>query len=204
MRCSAMKANPGAGLSLLLLAVMIAACGRGAGSAAPVAAADAPAGFLIANVLLVDGSGAAPVAGAVRVESGSIAAVGDLEPLARERVIDGRGQVLAPGFIDTHSHAADDLGDHPDAIPVVSQGITTIIAGQDGSSAYPLTDFFAELETNPVAVNVASFAGHNTIRGIVMGDDYKRAASEEEVGRMETLLEEDLAAGRWVSRVASI
>ncbi len=201
MRCSAMKANSGAGL-LLLLAVMIAACGRGAEPPAPVttaeapaAAAEAPSGFLIANVLLVDGSGAAPAAGTVRVECGSIAAVGDLEPLAGERVIDGRGQVLAPGFIDTHSHAADDLGDHPDAIPVVSQGITTIVAGQDGSSAYPLTDFFAGLEASPVAVNVASYAGHNTIRGIVMGDDYKRAASDAEVGRMETLLDKDLAAG---------
>ena len=86
-----------------------------------------------------------PVAGTVRVEGGTIAAVGELEPLAGERMIDGGGQVLAPGFIDTHSHAADDLGEHPDAIPAVSQGITTIIAGQDGGSAYPLTDFFAGL-----------------------------------------------------------
>ena len=47
---------------------------------------------------------------------------------------------------------------------MVSQGITTIIAGQDGGSAYPLTDFFAGLEARPVAVNVASYAGHDTIR----------------------------------------
>ena len=73
----------------------------------PPETAEAPTGFLIANVLLVDGSGAAPVAGAVRVEGGTIAAVGELEPLTGERMIDGGGQVLAPGFIDTHSHAAD-------------------------------------------------------------------------------------------------
>ena len=58
-----------------------------------------------------------------------------------EAVVDGGGLTLAPGFIDTHSHADRGLFEYPDALPVVSQGITTIIVGQDGGSPYPLADF---------------------------------------------------------------
>ncbi len=155
----------------------------------------ATSGFLISNVLLIDGSGAPPRAGAVRVSGAMITAVGALEPLEAEAMIDGGGQMLAPGFIDTHSHAVEDLGIHPSAIPVVSQGITTIVTGQDGDSALPLTDLFAALESNPVAVNVASYAGHNTIRAAVMGEDYRRAASDDEIGRMKALLLREMNAG---------
>src|SRR5690606_15522805 len=83
----------------------------------------------------------------------------------------------------------------PDALPAVSQGITTVVLGQDGGSPLPLADFFAGLRASPVAVNVASYAGHNTIRSRVLGDDYPRPASDEEVAAMAALLEEELAAG---------
>lgn len=174
---------------LLLACMVLGACGREGGQS------PADTGFLIDNVLLVDGTGAAPREGALRVVAGRIAAVGDVEPLDGERVIDGRGQVLAPGFIDTHTHADGDILDHPDAVPVVSQGITTIVAGQDGGSHIPLADYFTALEQNPVAVNIASYSGHNTIRHAVMGEDYERAATDAEIARMEALLQQDLDAG---------
>ena len=69
------------------------------------------------------------------------------------------------------------------------------MAGQDGSQQHPLAEFFAELEASPVAVNVASYAGHGTLRGEVMGEDYERHASAQEVAAMADLLRAELEAG---------
>lgn len=157
--------------------------------------AQAPPGFIVVHALILDGGGASATQGAVRVVDGRITAVGDLIPLAGERVVDAHGLALAPGFIDDHSHHDGALAEQPDALGAVSQGITTIIVGQDGFSHFPLRDYFATLERHPVAVNVASYAGHNTVRDLVLGRDFRRAASAEEVGRMKVLLRQELAAG---------
>ncbi|MDX1405543.1 MAG: D-aminoacylase [Woeseiaceae bacterium] len=154
-----------------------------------------PPGFLVRNVQIVDGSGAPAVAGSVRVNDGLIANLGDLEPCEGETVIDGGGQFLAPGFIDTHSHADKDIFEHPEALPVVSQGITTIVVGQDGRSPYPLNDFFSKLETAPAAVNIASYVGHNTLRHRGLGNAYQRAASDDEIDSMKAMLASELESG---------
>jgi len=151
--------------------------------------------WLISGVQIVDGSGADAFPGSVRIDGGRIAAVGDLEPLPGETVIDGQGQVLAPGFIDTHSHADRDLFDQPGALAAVGQGITTAIFGQDGGSPLPLSEFYARIEASPVALNVAAYSGHNTLRDSVMGKDFKRPASDAETEQMQSLLEADLQAG---------
>ena len=153
------------------------------------------AGTLITNVMVIDGSGTPAVRADVRLSNGLIAGFGDLAACEDDAVIDGAGQVLAPGFIDTHSHAGGNIFEFPDALPVISQGITTIIAGQDGGSFFPLSDFFDQLETNPASINVASYAGHGTIRMEVLGDDFKRVATEEEIVAMSELLEQELASG---------
>jgi N-acyl-D-amino-acid deacylase len=103
--------------------------------------------------------------------------------------------VLAPGFIDTHSHVDYDITDHRDAVADISQGITTVITGQCGGSQLPLEDLFAGLEKERPAVNVASFSGHGTIRAEVMGEDFARPASVEEIEMMRELLVKDLEAG---------
>ncbi|MFN8652306.1 MAG: D-aminoacylase [Gemmatimonadales bacterium] len=150
---------------------------------------------LIHDALIYDGSGRTPYRGSLRVENGRIAAVGTLTPRTGDTVIEARGRALAPGFIDTHSHADDDLEAIPDALGAVSQGITTVVGGQDGGSPYPLREYFARLERHPVAVNLAAYAGHNTIRGIVLGEKFQREATAEEVGRMRLLLRQEMAAG---------
>ena len=125
---------------------------------------------LITNATVVDGTGEPRFTADVRIVDDRIAAVGDLEPEPDEPVIDARGMVLAPGFIDTHSHADGAIFEHRDALAAVNQGITTVVVGQDGGSEFPLEDFFARLEEGGAAVNVASFAGHGTLREKVMGE----------------------------------
>ncbi|MEX2125253.1 MAG: D-aminoacylase [Woeseia sp.] len=156
---------------------------------------DKPGSLLIRDVQIVDGTGAAAFAGDVRISGNSIAEVGDLEASDRDVLFEGRGLTLAPGFIDTHSHAERDLLDQPDALPAVSQGITTVIAGQDGGSELPLAGFFAEVEATPVAINIASYVGHNTLRSKVLSKDYRRKATEAEVEAMAAILEQELASG---------
>jgi N-acyl-D-aspartate/D-glutamate deacylase len=150
---------------------------------------------LIAGATVVDGTGRPGFTADVRIEDDRIAAVGDLEPGPDEPVVDGRGLVLAPGFIDTHSHADTDPFAHRDAVAAVSQGITTTVVGQDGESRLPLGEFYARLETEPTAINMASYTGHGSLRMQVMGDDFARAAGPTEIAGMEALLADDMEAG---------
>jgi len=152
-------------------------------------------GSLITNVMVIDGSGFPAVLANVRIRDGLIAGIGELATCEGDIVVDGDGQTLAPGFIDTHSHADGDLFEFPDALPVISQGITTVIVGQDGGSPFPLDDFFERLEASPASINVASYAGHGTIRMQVLGDDFKRVATEEEILAMSRILADELESG---------
>ena len=182
----------------LLAVALLAGCQESPDSGSQKSQAEPPSppeSWLIENVVIVDGTGAPGAAGSVRVLHERITAVGKLEALPGETVIDGGGQVLAPGFIDTHSHADGALQERPDALAAVSQGITTVVIGQDGWSKFPLADYFAQIEASPAAINVASYAGHGRLRAEVMGEDYKREADMSEVGRMAALLQQELDAG---------
>ena len=165
--------------------------------AAPVPS-PASATSVITNVVVLDGTGAPGKPGAVRLSGGDIVAVGDandVRPRSGEPVTDGGGLTLAPGFIDTHSHADRALASGSDALGALSQGVTTVIAGQDGGSPYPIATFFARLESAGSPVNVGAYVGHGTLRARVMGEDYKRHARPDELARMEALLAEELRAG---------
>ncbi len=151
--------------------------------------------MLIAGATVVDGTGEPRFTADVRIVDDRIAAIGDLEPGPDEPVIDAHGLVLAPGFIDSHSHADRAILDRRDALGAVSQGITTTVVGQDGDSVFPLEEFYGRLESTPPAINVASYVGHGTVRGRVMGDDFKRAATDDEIARMAALVEQEMAAG---------
>ena len=174
-----------------LAAILLAGCSAEPGLPLPAGGG----GLLIRDVRVVDGSGAPGFSGDVRIAAGDIVEVGDLEARDGEQVFEGEGLVLAPGFIDTHSHADGDIFAQPAALPAVSQGITTVVVGQDGGSPFPLAEFFARLEERPAAVNVAAYVGHNTLRAEVLGGDYRRAATEAEVEEMARLLRRELGSG---------
>jgi N-acyl-D-amino-acid deacylase len=156
--------------------------------------AEPPSSTLLRNALIIDGTGAPARRGDVRVSGDRIAAVGQLTPLAGERVMDALGLALAPGLIDTHSHHDRGLATNRDALAMVSQGVTTIVIGQDGGGS-DLGATFARLDTQSVAVNVASYAGHGSLRTRVMGEDFKRHATAAEIDSMKTLLEAEMRAG---------
>ena len=151
------------------------------------------------GVTLIDGSGRSPVNDATVVVTGdSITAAG---PRARIQVpqgaqlIDGKGLVLAPGFIDTHNHSDRGLDEEPTAATQVSQGITTVAVGQDGGSRWPIGDYLRKLETNQVSLNVVTFVGHATLRSNVMGDDTNRVATSDEIEKMKQQAEQGMREG---------
>ena len=171
---------------------MLAACAKPASSPAPETASK---GMLIVNARVIDGTGAPSRVTSVRIIGDRIADIGDLHQRQGETVVIGTGLALAPGFIDTHSHADGGLFQHRDALADVSQGITTVVVGQDGDSPYPLAEFFAHVARAPAAVNVAAYVGHGTVRDLVLGKDYKRVATPEEVLRMQQLVEQEMRSG---------
>jgi len=177
-------------LNSLLLSILI--CGF---SYAAIAEETPEITQLIQNALLLDGSGSNGVHADVRFNQNRIMAIGKLEPIETDEVMDAKGMVLAPGFIDSHSHHDVGLENSPEAVAAVSQGVTTIVVGMDGVSHFPLQDFKQKLAANPPAVNVASFTGHGSIRFKVMGADFKREATTEEVTQMQALLANDLKSG---------
>jgi N-acyl-D-amino-acid deacylase len=149
--------------------------------------------ILKANI--VDGTGARARVGNVRIDGGKIICVGKCSPIKGDIIINGKGLILAPGFIDTHSHHDRHIDKRPDALAAINQGVTTVVVGEDGDSALPLSTFFDARKTNPSTINFASYVGHGTVRGAVMGADYKRAATPEEIAKMEALVEGAMKEG---------
>ncbi|GAB4036683.1 hypothetical protein GCM10028809_49670 [Spirosoma gilvum] len=155
--------------------------------------AQLPQTQLITNVRLIDGTGTVARKVAVRLRGDRIWEVGELTAFPSENVTDGHGMVLAPGFIDSHSH--HDISAKPDAIPALNQGITTIVIGQDGGG-YLMDTLQARMKQQPAAINVASYTGHAMLRQKVMGvNGLYRTAKSDEVERMKGLLQAEMNHG---------
>ncbi len=150
---------------------------------------------IISGALVYDGSGAPPVVTDIAIAGDTIAKIGDLSGAKAKVTHTVPNFALSPGFIDTHSHHDWGLNKGRDARAVVTQGITTIVVGQDGGSNTPLKDYFQLMTDSPAAVNVASYTGHNTLRDIVMGKDFKRKATQKEIDSMLLLMRADMDAG---------
>ncbi|HJU88782.1 MAG TPA: amidohydrolase family protein [Gemmatimonadaceae bacterium] len=153
-------------------------------------------GYLVRGGTLIDGTGSAARRADVRVAGDSVVEVAaTLQPRAGERVIDASGRVVAPGFIDPHSHVDRSIAASPDAESQIRQGITTAIVGQDGGSELPVADLFATVERAKPTINFASFIGYGTVRGVVLGADYRRAATAAEIATMRALVRRGMLDG---------
>jgi len=160
--------------------------------AAGVAAADYD--LLIRNGRVVDGTGAPWRHADVAVRGDTIVAVAPRIPGTARRVVDAGGRVLAPGFIDLHTHARRGIFEVPSAENYVRQGVTTLVEGPDGSSALPLGRFLDKVEALGPGVNFASLVGHGSIREAVLGRA-NRAPAAGELARMQELVRQAMREG---------
>src|SRR5215510_7064520 len=133
-------------------------------------AQNAPYDLLLRNGHIVDGSGNPWYVGDIAVRGDTIVRIGASISEPATRVIDVRGQVIAPGFIDIHSHARRGIFEVPTADNYIKQGVTTVIEGPDGGSAVPLAPFLARLSSLKKTINIGSFIGQGSIREEVIGN----------------------------------
>ncbi len=157
--------------------------------------AQAPLATVITGAQIADGSGTRLRKASVRIVGDRIARIGSFKPQKGDRVIDAKGLVLAPGFIDIHNHSAEGLDQDALAETQISQGITTVILGPDGGSPWPIGEWLEKRRKNPAALNLAVLVGHATVRKQVMGDDYKRAATGAEIEKMAALVDQAMREG---------
>lgn len=177
--------------------------------------------LIVRNATIVDGTRAPRFQADVAIQQGRIERIGTLGNETSGRVINASGKVLAPGFIDAHTHDDRLMLSGPDMAPKVSQGVTTVIAGNCGISLAPalrrmpkpvtppldlldddgswfrfrtFAQYVQELRDKPAATNCALLVGHTMLRVQTM-DDLDRPASTVEIARMQTLVEEALEAG---------
>src|SRR3954453_20224321 len=133
---------------------------------------------VITGAKVVDGSGAPWFYADIGIKGDSITAVGPLASATSAARIDARGLVVAPGFIDIHSHGRRGIFQVPTAENYLREGVTTIVEGPDGSSPLPLPPFLAQIQKTPVSINFATFVGQGTIRSQVMGLVNRPATAE--------------------------
>jgi len=167
-----------------------------------LARAQQPFDIAIRGGRIVDGTGAPWYIADVGIRDGKIAKIGRIEAAAAKRTIDAAGLVVAPGFIDMMGQSATPMLQHPaGAMNLLTQGITTINAGE-GASAAPVSeeeaqrsgwrtmaDYFRRIDEQGVPLNVAQTVGHTQIRRLVLGD-VDRRPSHGELTQMEQFVEE--------------
>ncbi|HEX8116764.1 MAG TPA: D-aminoacylase [Pyrinomonadaceae bacterium] len=182
-------------LRLLLAALALAAVCAAASAAwrREARADEKPFDLVITNARVVDGSGNPWFRADVAVKGGRIARVGRVAASEGVKVIDAGGKILAPGFIDVHTHV-EEIYEQPEAENFVRMGVTTLVTGNCGGSAVDVGKFLGRIRETPLAVNLATLVGHNSVRREVFGLA-NRAPTPEELERMKALVERAMRDG---------
>jgi len=155
--------------------------------------------LIIRGGRVVDGSGNPACFADVAVKDGRIVAIGKVSGSAT-KLIDATGMIVAPGFVDVHTHA-DELGDarpadwEQRAENFLRMGVTTVVVGNCGGSALDVGKFYRDAETNGVSVNVTTLIGHNTVREKAMGGSFDRPPTAEEMAKMKSLVQQAMQDG---------
>lgn len=154
-----------------------------------------PFDLAITGARIVDGSGNPWYRGDVYLSGGTIAAI-DVghRAWAAKKTIDGRGLVLAPGFIDIHTHARRAILEIPTGENYARQGVTTLIEGPDGSSPIPLRAYLEQVQKVTTSVNFGAFIGQGSIRESVIGPNDRKATADE-ITRMQEITRQGMRDG---------
>jgi N-acyl-D-amino-acid deacylase len=157
------------------------------------AATDSLYDLAVLNARIIDGTGNPWFRGAIGIKNGRIVKVGNVNPGEAKETIDAGGKIVAPGFIDVHTHV-EEIYNNPNAENFVRMGVTSLITGNCGGSATDVKEFLGRMREKPLAVNVGTLIGHNSVRAQVMGLD-NRAPSAEEQTKMEQMVEQAMKDG---------
>lgn len=150
--------------------------------------------LLILNGKLVDGTGNSWRYADIAVKDGKIARIGNLKQARAARIIDAKDHVVAPGFVDVHTHIEGNDLRAPTAPNFIMDGVTTVITGNCGGSNTDIARYAFRLDSVKTSINIATLIGHNSVRRAVMGDS-QRDPSPEEQKKMEDLVEEAMRNG---------
>lgn len=150
--------------------------------------------ILIRNGQIIDGTGNPWFNGDVGIVDQRIVSIGNLENAQADRIIDASGLIVAPGFIDPHTHAIRGIFDNPSAESSLRQGVTTLLEGNDGSSPFPIDEHYQAIRNKGISTNWSVFVGQGTIRELVMGTE-NRSANTDELQQMKALIADAMEQG---------
>lgn len=150
--------------------------------------------IIIHNGRIIDGTGTPWYEADVAINDDRIVRIGDLSNANAEQVIDASGLVVAPGFIDPHTHALRGIFDVPNAESALLQGVTTLTEGNDGSSPFPIDEHYRAIEDRRISPNWAVFVGQGTVRSQVIGAD-DRDPTPAEMEQMKAMVREAMEQG---------
>lgn len=150
--------------------------------------------IILKNGKIIDGAGNPWFYGDVGIVKDKIVKIGDLSKAKAKNVIDATGLIVAPGFIDVHTHIEGDEKKTPTADNFIYDGVTTVITGNCGLSEVDLKKYFKFLDSLRLSVNVGSLVGHNDVRKAVLGEAAV-APNADQLKRMENLVEQAMRDG---------
>ncbi len=149
--------------------------------------------LVITNARIVDGTGNPWFRGDIGIKEGRIARIGRLSGANARNRIDAQNRIVAPGFIDVHTHV-ESLFNLPAAENFVRMGVTTLVTGNCGTSTTNVAEFLGRVKSKPIAVNIATLVGHGSVRRSVMKSE-DRAPSPDEMKQMEGIVDRAMADG---------
>jgi N-acyl-D-aspartate/D-glutamate deacylase len=163
-----------------------------------IASHDLHPNIILRGATIHDGTGALAVIGDVHVRGGRIIAVGQVAAEKGARVIDASGLIVAPGFIDLHTHSDTPLTENATRgnLCYLHQGVTTVVTGNCGSGPYDVKAYFEKLEKNGVGTHVIHLVPHNDVRRQAMGN-VNRGPTADELRQIEELVDQGMRAGAW-------
>lgn len=161
----------------------------------PASSSQADFDLILAGGRIVDGTGNPWFVADLAIKGGRIAEIGKLDPKRAARVIDAKGLIVAPGFIDVHTHIEGGITEFPASENFLRMGVTSVVTGNCGSSALNLNEWFSRVEKLGVSINVASLVGHNTVRRAGMNGDFDRPPTPEELQKMRDLVSQAMRDG---------